>query len=46
VTVAVVMGVSGSGKTTIAQGVAQRMGWKLPEGDKFRPRAAARGDRR
>ena len=33
------MGVSGSGKTTIAQGVAQRMGWKLLEGDKFHPPA-------
>ena len=38
-TVAVMMGVSGSGKTTIAQGVAQRMGWKLLEGDKFHPPA-------
>jgi gluconokinase len=38
-TIVVVMGVSGSGKTTIAQGVAQRMGWKLLEGDKFHPPA-------
>ncbi len=39
VTVAVAMGVSGSGKTTIADGVAQRMGWRLVEGDKFHPPA-------
>ena len=38
-TVAVAMGVSGSGKTTIADGVAQRMGWRLVEGDKFHPPA-------
>jgi carbohydrate kinase (thermoresistant glucokinase family) len=36
-TIAVAMGVSGSGKTTIADGVAQRLGWKLLEGDKFHP---------
>ena len=36
-TIAVMMGVSGSGKTTIADGVAQRLGWKLLEGDKFHP---------
>lgn len=36
-TVAVVMGVSGSGKTTIARGVADRLGWRLVEGDDFHP---------
>ncbi len=36
-TIAVVMGVSGSGKTTIAHGVAQREGWRLVEGDDFHP---------
>jgi carbohydrate kinase (thermoresistant glucokinase family) len=38
-TVAVMMGVSGSGKTTIADGVARRAGWRLVEGDKFHPPA-------
>ncbi len=38
-TVAVMMGVSGSGKTTIAEGVAKSMGWQLLEGDKFHPAA-------
>jgi gluconokinase len=38
-TVAVLMGVSGSGKTTIAEGVGQRLGWPLLEGDKFHPPA-------
>lgn len=38
-TVAVMMGVSGSGKTTIASGVAERMGWELLEGDSFHPKA-------
>ena len=38
-TVAVLMGVSGSGKTTIAEGVGQRRGWPLLEGDKFHPPA-------
>jgi gluconokinase len=36
-TVAVMMGVSGSGKTTIAQRVAEREGWRLVEGDDFHP---------
>ena len=36
-TIAVMMGVSGSGKTTIAQGVAEREGWRLMEGDVFHP---------
>lgn len=34
-TIVVVMGVSGSGKTTIAQGLARREGWMVLEGDKF-----------
>jgi gluconokinase len=38
-TIAVVMGVSGSGKTTIAAGVASAEGWILLEGDKFHPPA-------
>jgi carbohydrate kinase (thermoresistant glucokinase family) len=38
-TVVVVMGVSGSGKTTIAAGVARREGWRLVEGDRFHPPA-------
>ena len=38
-TVAVVMGVSGSGKTTVADGVARRNGWRLVEGDKLHPPA-------
>jgi gluconokinase len=38
-TVAVVMGVSGSGKTTIASGAAGRLGWRLLEGDSFHPPA-------
>jgi gluconokinase len=38
-TIAVVMGVSASGKTTIARGVAQRLGWRLVEGDEFHPPA-------
>jgi carbohydrate kinase (thermoresistant glucokinase family) len=38
-TIAVMMGVSGSGKTTIARGVAEREGWRLVEGDSFHPAA-------
>lgn len=34
-TIAFVMGVSGSGKTTIAAGIAQQEGWLLLEGDAF-----------
>ncbi len=37
--IAVVMGVSGSGKTTVARGVAERKGWALLEGDAFHPAA-------
>ena len=38
-TILVVMGVSGSGKTTIAMGVAAAKGWTLVEGDTFHPPA-------
>ena len=38
-TIAVMMGVSGSGKTTVAEGVAKREGWRLVEGDEFHPPA-------
>jgi gluconokinase len=38
-TIVVVMGVSGSGKSTIATGVAKRAGWVLLEGDSFHPSA-------
>jgi gluconokinase len=37
--IAVMMGVSGSGKTTVARGVAERNGWVLLEGDTFHPAA-------
>ena len=36
-TIVLVMGVSGCGKTTVAAGVAQRLGWRLLEGDAFHP---------
>jgi gluconokinase len=36
-TIVVVMGVSGSGKTTIAAGLAAKEGWILLEGDSFHP---------
>jgi gluconokinase len=39
VTILVVMGVSGSGKTTVAQGLAAAEGWALLEGDSFHPPA-------
>jgi gluconokinase len=38
-TIAIVMGVSGSGKTTIAAGIAREEGWLLLEGDSFHPPA-------
>jgi gluconokinase len=38
-TIVLMMGVSGSGKTTIAAGVARQEGWVLLEGDKFHPPA-------
>jgi gluconokinase len=37
--VAVVMGVSGSGKTTIGKPLAQRLGWVFKEGDDLHPAA-------
>lgn len=37
--VLVVMGVSGAGKTTVAQALAQRLGWPLAEGDALHPEA-------
>lgn len=36
-TIAIVMGVSGSGKTTVAAGLARQEGWILLEGDSFHP---------
>ena len=36
-TVVVVMGVSGCGKSTVAKGVAAAMGWTVLEGDTFHP---------
>jgi carbohydrate kinase (thermoresistant glucokinase family) len=35
--VAVVMGVSGVGKTTVGRHLAERLGWKFAEGDSFHP---------
>ena len=37
--VVVTMGVSGSGKTTIARGIAAELGWTMVEGDAFHPPA-------
>lgn len=37
--VVVVMGVSGSGKTTIGRALAERLGWPYQEGDALHPRA-------
>jgi gluconokinase len=36
--IVVLMGVSGSGKTTIGELVAKRMGWPFIEGDDYHPR--------
>jgi gluconokinase len=38
-TAVVVMGVSGSGKTTIAESLAERLGWEFTEGDSHHPPA-------
>jgi carbohydrate kinase (thermoresistant glucokinase family) len=38
-TILVVMGVSGSGKTTVGRPLAQRLGWDFKEGDELHPRA-------
>ena len=35
----VVMGVAGSGKTTIGEELAERLGWAYEDADKFHPRA-------
>lgn len=35
----VVMGVSGSGKTTVAKAAAERLGWVFAEGDDYHPAA-------
>jgi gluconokinase len=35
----VVMGVSGSGKSTVAAGLVKRLGWDFAEGDDFHPAA-------
>ncbi|MGC2780999.1 MAG: gluconokinase [Bradyrhizobium sp.] len=33
----VIMGVSGSGKSTIGQALGQRLGWRFEDGDRFHP---------
>ncbi len=38
-TIIVVMGVSGSGKSTVAQLLADKLGWDLQEGDDLHPQA-------
>jgi gluconokinase len=38
-TTLVIMGVSGSGKSTVAKQLAERLGWPMAEGDDFHPRA-------
>jgi gluconokinase len=38
-TTVVVMGVSGSGKSTVAAGLVKRLGWEFAEGDEFHPKA-------
>ncbi|HTV46002.1 MAG TPA: gluconokinase [Stellaceae bacterium] len=35
--VAVVMGVSGAGKTAVGERLARRLGWEFAEGDRFHP---------
>ena len=36
--IVVLMGVSGSGKTTIGERLAERLGWRFIEGDDYHPR--------
>jgi gluconokinase len=38
-TTVVVMGVSGTGKTTVAEHLVERLGWPFAEGDTFHPEA-------
>jgi len=38
-TVLVMMGVSGTGKTTVGEALARRLGWTFQEGDEFHPPA-------
>jgi gluconokinase len=38
-TTIIVMGVSGSGKSTVAEGLVERLGWEFAEGDDFHPPA-------
>jgi gluconokinase len=33
----IVMGVSGAGKTTVAEALSERLGWRCEDGDKFHP---------
>jgi gluconokinase len=40
------MGVSGSGKSTVAAALARRLGWPMAEGDDFHPRANVASMRR
>ena len=40
--IAVVMGVSGSGKTTVGRRIAERLGWEFVEGDDLHPEANRR----
>jgi gluconokinase len=35
----IVMGVSGSGKSTVAESLAERLGWRFEDGDSFHPPA-------
>jgi carbohydrate kinase (thermoresistant glucokinase family) len=35
--IAVIMGVSGAGKTTVGERLAERLGWKFIEGDRLHP---------
>jgi gluconokinase len=35
----IIMGVSGSGKTTIAERLAERLGWTCEDGDKYHPKS-------